>query len=54
MEINLSDLAYGQIENGYDINRLKSSNIYNSLNKIPTFLRSMYFKNNYSHLFISP
>jgi len=34
MEINLNNIRYGQIENDYDMNRLKSSNIYNSVNKL--------------------
>lgn len=40
MEINLSGYTYGQIGNDYDmldnkaVDRLKSSNIYNSLNKL--------------------
>jgi len=34
MEIDLNKITYGQIESEYDENRLKSSTIYNSLNRL--------------------
>jgi len=34
MEIDLNKITYGQIESEYDMNRLKSSVIYNSLNRL--------------------
>jgi hypothetical protein len=34
MEIDLNKITYGQIESEYDMNRLKSSTIYNSLNRL--------------------
>jgi hypothetical protein len=34
MEIDLNKITYGRIESEYDMNRLKSSTIYNSLNRL--------------------
>lgn len=34
MEIDLNKITYGQIESEYEENRLKSSTIYNSLNRL--------------------
>ena len=34
MKIDLNNIPYGQIESEYEENRLKSSTIYNSLNKL--------------------